>query len=52
VPYSLPQPERGDTAGIEHIDALRSYAMVLILNPSEAENLVQETIRSLHQGDG
>jgi RNA polymerase sigma-70 factor (ECF subfamily) len=32
-----------DAAGIEHIGGLYSYAMILTHNPTEAEDLVQET---------
>ncbi len=34
---------QGDRTGIEHIDGLYSYAMVLSRNHAEAEDLVQET---------
>jgi RNA polymerase sigma-70 factor, ECF subfamily len=34
---------REDTTGIEHLDGLYSYAMVLSRNHAEAEDLVQET---------
>jgi RNA polymerase sigma-70 factor (ECF subfamily) len=36
-------PTSQDTAGIEHINGLFSYALVLTRNRSEAEDLVQET---------
>ena len=36
-------PTSQDTAGIEHINGLFSYALVLTCNRSEAEDLVQET---------
>jgi RNA polymerase sigma-70 factor (ECF subfamily) len=36
-------PTSQDTAGIEHINGLFSYALVLTCNRSEAEELVQET---------
>ena len=36
-------PTSQDTAGIEHIDGLFGYALVLTRNRSEAEDLVQET---------
>jgi RNA polymerase sigma-70 factor (ECF subfamily) len=36
-------PPVTETAGIEHIDGLFSYAFVLTRNRSEAEDLVQET---------
>jgi Sigma-70 region 2 len=36
-------PNAADPTGIEHIDALYSYAMVLTRNRSEVEDLVQET---------
>ena len=32
-----------DATGIEHLDGLFSYAMVLSRNHAEAEDLVQET---------
>jgi RNA polymerase sigma-70 factor (ECF subfamily) len=34
---------QADTTGIEHLDGLYSYAMVLSRNHAEAEDLVQET---------
>ena len=34
---------QGDATGIEHLDGLYSYAMVLSRNRAEAEDLVQET---------
>jgi RNA polymerase sigma-70 factor (ECF subfamily) len=34
---------QADTTGIEHLDGLYSYAMVLSRNRAEAEDLVQET---------
>jgi RNA polymerase sigma-70 factor (ECF subfamily) len=36
-------PDCRDTAGIEHLDGLFSYALVLTRNHAEAEDLVQET---------
>lgn len=33
----------GDATGIEYLDGLYSYALVLTRNPAEAEDLVQET---------
>src|SRR6201998_2165527 len=41
-------PQAADTVGVEHIDGLYSYALVLTRNRSEAEDLVQETyVRAL-----
>lgn len=40
IPHGPPAVE---AAGIEHIDGLYSYALVLTRNRSEAEDLVQET---------
>jgi RNA polymerase sigma factor (sigma-70 family) len=38
-----------NTAGVEHIDGLYSYALVLTRNHEEAEGLVQETyVRAIH----
>jgi RNA polymerase sigma-70 factor (ECF subfamily) len=34
---------RGDAAGVEYLDGLYSYAMILTRNHAEAEDLVQET---------
>jgi RNA polymerase sigma-70 factor, ECF subfamily len=35
--------DRADAIGIEYLDGLYSYALVLTRNPTEAEDLVQET---------
>jgi RNA polymerase sigma-70 factor (ECF subfamily) len=35
--------DQADATGIEHLDGLYSYAMVLSRNHAEAEDLVQET---------
>jgi RNA polymerase sigma-70 factor (ECF subfamily) len=41
-------PPAADIVGVEHIDGLYSYALVLSRNRSEAEDLVQETyVRAL-----
>jgi RNA polymerase sigma-70 factor (ECF subfamily) len=40
---NITSPNAADPAGIEHIDALYDYAMVLTRYRSEAEDLVQET---------
>jgi RNA polymerase sigma-70 factor, ECF subfamily len=41
-------PPAADTVGVEHIDGLYSYALMLSRNRSEAEDLVQETyVRAL-----
>jgi RNA polymerase sigma-70 factor (ECF subfamily) len=39
----LNTPPAADIVGVEHIDGLYSYALVLTRNRSEAEDLVQET---------
>jgi RNA polymerase sigma-70 factor, ECF subfamily len=38
-----PGPVHANETGIEHINALYGYAMALTRNPSEAEDMVQET---------
>ena len=41
--------ELADTMGIEYLDGLYSYALVLTRNHAEAENVVQETyVRAVH----
>jgi RNA polymerase sigma-70 factor (ECF subfamily) len=35
--------DQADAAGIEYLDGLYSYALILTRNPAEAEDLVQET---------
>jgi RNA polymerase sigma-70 factor (ECF subfamily) len=45
---SLKEASHAETVGLEHIDGLYGYAMVLTRNRTEAEDLVQETyVRAL-----
>jgi RNA polymerase sigma-70 factor, ECF subfamily len=43
MPWNHDGAGQADAAGIEHLDGLYSYAMVLSRNHAEAEDLVQET---------